>query len=93
MSLLNPELLEVALSPLIEKVVEEKLEAFKKDFIENLAISKEAEKPIPVKDMSVILGISVSHLYKKCKSKEMPHKMKFGRLYFYLSEIKTWMNE
>jgi len=33
MSLLNPELLEVALSPLIEKVVEEKLEAFKKDFI------------------------------------------------------------
>jgi predicted DNA-binding transcriptional regulator AlpA len=93
MSLLNPELLEVALSPLIEKVVEEKLEAFKKDFIEHLAISKEAEKPIPVKDMSVILGISVSHLYKKCKSKEMPHKMKFGRLYFYLSEIKTWMNE
>ncbi len=93
MSLLNPELLEVALSPLIEKVVEEKLEAFKKDFIENLAISKEAEKPIPVKDMSVILGISVSHLYKKCKSKEMPHKMKFGRLYFYLSEIKTWMTE
>jgi predicted DNA-binding transcriptional regulator AlpA len=93
MSLLNPELLEVALSPLIEKVVEEKLEAFKKDFIENLAISKEAEKPIPVKDMSVILGISVSHLYKKCKSKEMPHKMKFGRLYFYLSEIKKWMDE
>jgi predicted DNA-binding transcriptional regulator AlpA len=93
MSLLNPELLEVALSPLIEKVLEEKLEAFKKDFIENLAISQEAEKPIPVKDMSVILGISVSHLYKKCKSKEMPHKLRFGRLYFYLSEIKTWMDE
>jgi len=93
MSLLNPELLEVALSPLIEKVVEEKLEAFKKDFIENLAISQEAEKPIPVKDMSIILGISVSHLYKKCKNKEMPHKMKFGRIYFYLSEIKTWMDE
>jgi predicted DNA-binding transcriptional regulator AlpA len=93
MSLLNPELLEVALSPLIEKVVDEKLEAFKKDFIENLAISQEAEKPIPVKDMSVILGISVSHLYKKCKSKEMPHKMKFGRIYFYLSDIKKWMND
>jgi predicted DNA-binding transcriptional regulator AlpA len=93
MSNMNPELLEVALSPLIEKVVEEKLEAFKKDFIENLAISQEAEKPIPVKDMSIILGISVSHLYKKCKNKEMPHKMKFGRIYFYLSEIKTWMDE
>jgi predicted DNA-binding transcriptional regulator AlpA len=93
MSLLNPELLEVALRPLLEKIIEEKLEAFKKDYIENLAISQEVEKPIPVKDMSVILGISVSHLYKKCKNKEMPHKMKFGRLYFYLSEIKKWMDE
>jgi predicted DNA-binding transcriptional regulator AlpA len=93
MSLINPELLEVALRPLVEKVVEEKLEAFKKDYIEKLAISQEVEKPIPVKDMSVILGISVSHLYKKCKNKEMPHKLKFGRLYFYLSEIKTWMDE
>jgi predicted DNA-binding transcriptional regulator AlpA len=93
MSNMNPELLEVALRPLVEKVVEEKLEALKKDFIENLTISQEAEKPIPVKDMSVILGISVSHLYKKCKNKEMPHKMKFGRLYFYLSEIKSWMDE
>jgi predicted DNA-binding transcriptional regulator AlpA len=93
MSNMNPELLEVALSPLIEKVVEEKLEAFKKDFIENLAISQEAEKPIPVKDMSAILGISVSHLYKKCNNNEIPHHRKFSRLYFYLSEIKTWMNE
>ena len=93
MSLLNPELLEVALSPLVEKVVEEKLEAFKKNFIEKLAISQEEEKPIPVKEMAAILGISVSHLYKKCKNKEMPHKLKFGRLYFYLSEIKTWMDE
>lgn len=92
MSNLNPELLEVALRPLVEKVVEEKLEAFKKDFIEKLTISQEAEKPIPVKDMSVILGISVSHLYKKCRNKEMPHKLRFGRLYFYLSEIKVWMD-
>ena len=87
MSLMNPELLEVALRPLVEKVVEEKFESFKKDYIEKLAISKETEKPIPVKDMSVILGISVSHLYKKCRNKEMPHHSKFSRLYFYLSEI------
>lgn len=93
MSNINPELLEVALRPLVEKIVEEKVEAFKKDYIEKLAISHETEKPIPVKDMSVILGISVSHLYKKCRNKEMPHKNKFGRLYFYLSEIKEWMDE
>jgi excisionase family DNA binding protein len=93
MSLLNPEILEVALRPLLEKIIEEKLEAFKKDYIDNLSISQEVEKPIPVKEMAAILGISVSHLYKKCKNKEMPHKLKFGRLYFYLSEIKTWMDE
>ena len=92
MSLLNPELLEVALRPLIEKIVEEKVEAFKKDFLEKHPISQKTEEPITVKQMSVILGISVSHLYKKCRNKEMPHKNKFGRLYFYLSEIKVWMD-
>ena len=93
MSLMNPELLEIALRPLVEKIVEEKVEAFKKDFLEKHSISQKTEEPITVKQMSVILGISVSHLYKKCKNKEMPHKNKFGRLYFYLSEIKEWMDE
>ncbi len=92
MSLMNPELLEVALRPLIEKIVEEKVEAFKKDFLEKHPISQKTEEPITVKQMSVILGISVSHLYKKCRNKEMPHKNKFGRLYFYLTEIKEWMD-
>ena len=93
MSLINPELLEVALSPLIEKIVEDKVEAFKKDFLEKHAIAQETEKPIPVKEMAVILGISLSHLYKKCNNNEMPHHRKFSRLYFYLSEIKKWMDE
>ncbi len=93
MSLMNPELLEVALRPLVEKIVEEKIEAFKKDFLEKHSASQKTEEPTTVKQMSVILGISVSHLYKKCRNKEMPHKNKFGRLYFYLSEIKEWMDE
>jgi excisionase family DNA binding protein len=93
MSLLNPELLEVALRPLIESIIEEKLEPRLTELISLHSISTENEKPIPVKEMAAILGLSVSHLYKKCKNKEMPHKMKFGRLYFYLSEIKTWMDE
>ena len=93
MSLINPELLEVALRPLIEKIVEDKVEAFKKDFLEKHAIAQETEKPIPVKEMAVILGISLSHLYKKCNNNEMPHHRKFSRLYFYLSEIKIWMDE
>ena len=93
MSLLNPELLEVALRPLIESIIEEKLKPRIAEIIKQQSISAESEKPIPVKEMAAILGISVSHLYKKCKNKEMPHKLKFGRLYFYLSEIKSWMDE
>jgi predicted DNA-binding transcriptional regulator AlpA len=93
MSLINPELLEATLRPLIEKIVEDKVEAFRKDFLEKHAIVQGTEKPIPVKKMAVILGISVSHLYKKCNNNEMPHHRKFSRLYFYLSEIKTWMDE
>jgi len=93
MSLLNPELLEVALRPLIESIIEEKLEPRLSEIINQQSISAENEKTIPVKEMSVILGISVSHLYKKCSNNEMPHHRKFGRLYFYLSDIKKWMNE
>ncbi len=93
MSLINPELFEATIRPLIEKIVEEKLEKFKNEISEKLSISQAIEKPIPVKEMSAILGISVSHLYKKCKNNEMPHKYRFGRLYFYLSEIKDWMND
>jgi excisionase family DNA binding protein len=93
MSLLNPELLEVALRPLIESIIEEKLEPRLAEIIKQQSISAESEKPIPVKEMAAILGISVSHLYKKCSNNEMPHHRKFSRLYFYLSEIKTWMDE
>ncbi len=93
MSLINPELLEATLRPLIEKIVEEKLEKLKIEILDKLPISQGIEKPIPVKEMSTILGISVSHLYKKCKNNEMPHKYRFGRLYFYLSEIKKWMDD
>jgi excisionase family DNA binding protein len=93
MSLLNPELLEVALRPLIESIIEEKLKPRIAEIINQQSISAENEKPIPVKEMATILGISVSHLYKKCSNNEMPHHRKFGRLYFYLSDIKKWMNE
>jgi excisionase family DNA binding protein len=92
MSLMNPELLEVELRPLLEKIVDEKLELHFAELNSLQSISAENEKPIPVKEMSVILGISVSHLYKKCNNNEMPHHRKFSRIYFYLSDIRKWMS-
>jgi excisionase family DNA binding protein len=93
MSLLNPELLEVALRPLLEKIIDEKLQPRLTELISLHSISTENEKPIPVKEMAAILGISVSHLYKKCNNNEMPHHRKFSRIYFYLSDIRKWMAE
>jgi predicted DNA-binding transcriptional regulator AlpA len=93
MSLLNPELLEVALRPLIESIIEEQLEPRLAEIINQQTISAENEKPIPVSEMAKILCISVSHLYKKCNSSNMPHHRKFGRIYFYLSDIRKWMAE
>ena len=57
MSLMNPELLEVALRPLLEKIVDEKLEPHFAELTSLQSISAENEKPIPVKEMSLILGI------------------------------------
>jgi predicted DNA-binding transcriptional regulator AlpA len=93
MSLLNPELLEVALRPLIESIIEEKLEPRLAEIINLQSNLAENEKPIPVSEMSKILGISISHLYKKCNNSNMPHYRKFGRIYFYLSDIRKWMAE
>jgi excisionase family DNA binding protein len=93
MSLLNPELLEVALRPLLEKIVDEKLEHRFAEISCMKSITTEDEKPIPVSEMAIILGISVSHLYKKCNNNEMPHHRKFSRIYFYLSDIRKWMAE
>jgi excisionase family DNA binding protein len=93
MSNMNPELLEVALRPLIESIIEEKLEPLLAEIIKQKTISAESEKPIPVSEMAIILGISVSHLYKKCNNNEMPHHRKFSRIYFYLSDIRKWMAE
>jgi excisionase family DNA binding protein len=93
MSLLNPELLEVALRPLIESIIEEKLEPLLEKIIKQQSTSAENEKPIPVSEMAIILGISVSHLYKMCNKNEMPHHRKFSRIYFYLSDIRKWMAE
>ena len=46
MSLLNPELLEVALRPLIESIIEEKLKPRLVEIINQQSISAENEKPI-----------------------------------------------
>ena len=51
------------------------------------------KRALTMKDVSVLTGLSMSHLYKKCSAKEIPHwKSDGGKLtYFDKSEIEDWM--
>jgi len=51
------------------------------------------KKALTMKDVALLTGLSMSHLYKKCSSKEIPHwKSGGGKLtYFSKEEIEAWM--
>jgi predicted DNA-binding transcriptional regulator AlpA len=39
------------------------------------------------------LGYSRSHMYTLCRTKKIPYVKKGRWLYFYVSEIKGWLNK
>ena len=51
-----------------------------------------AKKALTMKDVALLTGLSMSYLYKKCSSKEIPHwKSDGGKLtYFDKSEVEAW---
>ena len=53
----------------------------------------QAKKALTMKDVALLTGLSMSCLYKKCSSKEIPHwKSDGGKLtYFSKTEIEDWM--
>ena len=52
-----------------------------------------AKNVLTMRDVALLTGLSMSHLYKKCSSKEIPHwKSQGGKnTYFKKSEIESWM--
>jgi len=49
------------------------------------------EKPIGVTKAAKILLLSVPSIYRKSKNLEISHFKKGKRLYFYESELETWL--
>jgi len=49
------------------------------------------EQPIGVTKAAQILLLSVPSIYRKSKNLEIPHFKKGNRLYFYESELETWL--
>jgi len=92
-NLANPELLKAFLEPIINDMVDERV---RQELDRRMAIiknSKEPERPILIDEAAEMLGYSRSHIYTLCRNKKIPYVKKGRWLYFYVSEIKAWLEE
>lgn len=51
------------------------------------------ERPIGVSKAAELLLLSVPSIYRKSKNLEIPHFKKGNRLYFYESELESWLKK
>ena len=49
------------------------------------------ETPLSVKQAADFLGIAPQTIYQRIKV--LPHKKRFGRLYFYPSDLRAYLND
>lgn len=52
---------------------------------------EEPEAPISVTELEKLTGYTKPTIYAKCRNNEMPHCKMGNRLYFFRSEIITWI--
>ena len=55
------------------------------------ATSPDEETPVNLKEAARILGIAEQTVYQNIK--KIPSKKRFGRLYFYPSDLRAYLNE
>ena len=55
-----------------------------------VTITPENETPLSVKQAADYLGIAQQTVYQRIKA--IPHKKRFGRLYFYPSDLRAYLN-
>lgn len=49
------------------------------------------ETPLSVKQAADFLGIAPQTIYQRIK--DIPHTKRFGRLYFYTADLRTYLND
>lgn len=87
----NPELLKAFLEPIINEMVDERVKQEIEKRLASIKARNEPERPILIDEAAEILGYSRSHMYTLCRTKCIPHVKKGRWLYFYVSEIKAWL--
>lgn len=88
---LNPELLRAFFEPIISEMVETHVEQILSQKLKETQFSSTEEKPVPVDEISKMLGYSKSHVYTLCKQRKLPHVRKGERYYFYVSAVNKWI--
>jgi excisionase family DNA binding protein len=92
-SIANPELLKAYLEPIINDMVDNRVKQELDRRLASLKARNEPERPILIDEAAKMLGYSRSHMYTLCRTKKIPHVKKERWLYFYVSEIKAWLEE
>ncbi|NGM72851.1 helix-turn-helix domain-containing protein [Sphingobacterium sp. SGL-16] len=57
----------------------------------NPQITEIKERPIGVSKAAQILLLSIPSIYRKSKNLEIPHFKRGNRLYFYETELESWL--
>jgi excisionase family DNA binding protein len=90
-SIANPELLKAFFEPLISGLVEDRVNRLLEKKLAAIKLSNEPERPILIDEAAEMLGYSRSHLYTLCRNGKIPYVKKGRWLYFYVSELNTWL--
>lgn len=89
----NTQLFRAFIEPILYDIIEERVENILTRKLQEVRRANTEEKPLQVKEVCDILGLSKSHIYTLCKRRKMPHFRKGGRYYFYLSMINSWLKK
>jgi excisionase family DNA binding protein len=92
-SIANPELLKAYLEPIINDMVDNRVKQELERRLAAIKARNEPERPILIDEAAKMLGYSRSHMYTLCRTKKIPFVKKGRWLYFYVSEIKEWLEE
>lgn len=89
---LNIELLEAFFMPIVEPLINAKVEEAIKKTADQIELRMKPEQPLGVKSIANMLEYSVSHIYKLVSDDAIPHhKISGGKLLFYVSELNEWI--
>lgn len=87
----NPDLLVAFFEPMLNSMIESRIEAILSKKLQEIELFAKEEKPVSVVEISKLLGYSKSHIYTLCKLKKLPHIKKGKRVYFYVSAVNKWL--